>query len=111
LEAYKDCIDCINKKHGYIRIDMVSVQPDNPNAAAARGKFLSEHTHDDFETRLFVDGQGIFLDTLSRSITSKLKPVLSAMARLEWSSTIAVLPQDGWWRHAVGGRRCEPKSM
>ena len=38
----------------------VSTQPDNPNAAAARGKFLSEHGHDDFETRLFVDGQGIF---------------------------------------------------
>lgn len=60
LEAYKDSIDRINKKHGYVSIDVVSMQPDNPNAATARGKFLSEHTHADFETRFFVDGQGIF---------------------------------------------------
>lgn len=60
LEAYKESIDKINRKYGYISIDVVSMQPDNPNAAAARGKFLSEHTHADFETRFFVDGQGIF---------------------------------------------------
>lgn len=60
LAAYKGAIDKINQKYGYIAIDVVSMQPDNPNASAARGKFLSEHTHDDFETRFFVDGQGIF---------------------------------------------------
>lgn len=60
IEAYKESIDKINKKYGYVTIDVVSMQPDNPNAATARGKFLSEHTHDDFETRFFVDGQGIF---------------------------------------------------
>lgn len=60
IEAYKEAIDRINKKYGYVTIDVVSMQPDNPNAAVARGKFLSEHTHDDFETRFFVDGQGIF---------------------------------------------------
>ena len=60
IEAYKDSIDRINRKYGYVTIDVVSMQPDHPNAAAARGKFLSEHTHDDFETRFFVDGQGIF---------------------------------------------------
>lgn len=60
VAAYKDSIDVINKKYGYVTIDVVSMQPDNPNAAVARGKFLSEHTHDDFETRFFVDGQGIF---------------------------------------------------
>lgn len=60
IEAYKDSIDKINKKYGYVQIDVVSMQPDNPNAAAARGKFLAEHTHSDFETRFFVDGQGIF---------------------------------------------------
>lgn len=60
IEAYKDSIDRINQKYGYVTIDVVSMQPDNPNAAVARGKFLSEHTHADFETRFFVDGQGIF---------------------------------------------------
>lgn len=60
IEAYKDAIERINKKYGYITIDVVSMQPDNPNAAVARTKFLAEHTHADFETRFFVDGQGIF---------------------------------------------------
>lgn len=60
LAAYEDSIARINGKYGYVSIDVVSMQPDNPNAAVARGKFLSEHTHDDFETRFFVDGQGIF---------------------------------------------------
>lgn len=60
IEAYRDSIEKINKKYGYITIDVVSMQPDNPNAAVARAKFLSEHTHSDFETRFFVDGQGIF---------------------------------------------------
>lgn len=60
IAAYQASIDKINKKYGYVTIDVVSMQPDNPNAAVARGKFLAEHTHDDFETRFFVDGQGIF---------------------------------------------------
>lgn len=60
IEAYKDSIEKINKKYGYIQIDVVSMQPDHPSAAVARTKFLAEHTHSDFETRFFVDGQGIF---------------------------------------------------
>lgn len=60
LEAYKDAVERLNKRYGYVTVDVVSMHPEHPNAQAARGKFLSEHTHDDFETRFFVDGQGIF---------------------------------------------------
>lgn len=60
LEAYKDSVDKLNRRYGYVQVDVVSMHPEHPNAQAARGKFLSEHTHDDFETRFFVDGQGIF---------------------------------------------------
>ena len=60
LAAYRSEIDRLNARYGFVSVDVVSMQPDNPQAEAARGKFLSEHTHDDFETRFFVDGEGAF---------------------------------------------------
>jgi 1,2-dihydroxy-3-keto-5-methylthiopentene dioxygenase len=60
IAAYRDAIDVLNKKYGFVSIDVVAMHPDNPQAEAARGKFLAEHTHDDFETRFFVDGSGMF---------------------------------------------------
>ncbi len=60
LEAYQDSIATLNAKYGFQSVDVVSMHPDHPQAAAARGKFLAEHTHADFETRFFVDGSGAF---------------------------------------------------
>lgn len=60
IAAYQEAIDKLNKKYGFVSIDVVAMHPDNPQAEAARGKFLAEHTHDDFETRFFVDGSGMF---------------------------------------------------
>ncbi len=60
IAAYREAIDVLNKKYGFVSIDVVAMQPDNPQAEAARSKFLAEHTHDDFETRFFVDGAGMF---------------------------------------------------
>lgn len=60
IEAYQAAIDQLNRKYGFVSIDVVSVHPDHPQAEAMRGKFLAEHTHDDFETRFFVDGSGMF---------------------------------------------------
>jgi 1,2-dihydroxy-3-keto-5-methylthiopentene dioxygenase len=58
--AYKDAIATLNAKYGFQSVDVVAMHPENPAAEAARGKFLAEHTHDDFETRFFVDGEGAF---------------------------------------------------
>ena len=60
LEAYQDSIERLNAKYGFKSMDVVSMHPDHPQAATARGKFLAEHTHDDFEIRFFVDGAGVF---------------------------------------------------
>lgn len=60
IAAYQDAIDQLNKKYGFVTIDVVAMHPENPQAEVARGKFLAEHTHDDFETRFFVDGSGMF---------------------------------------------------
>ncbi|MES0874620.1 1,2-dihydroxy-3-keto-5-methylthiopentene dioxygenase [Sinimarinibacterium thermocellulolyticum] len=60
MTAYRDSIDALKRKYGFVSVDVVSMHPEHPDAAAARGKFLAEHTHADFETRFFVDGAGAF---------------------------------------------------
>lgn len=60
IEAYREPINRLMNERGFNSVDVISVYPDHPQAAALRGKFLSEHTHDDHEVRFFVDGQGLF---------------------------------------------------
>ena len=60
LAAYKHVVDAEKAKHGYNTVDVARIKPDAPNAAQARQKFLSEHTHDDDEDRFFARGAGVF---------------------------------------------------
>jgi 1,2-dihydroxy-3-keto-5-methylthiopentene dioxygenase len=60
LKAYKASVDRLNRQYGFKSIDVVSLRPDHPKKGEMRQKFLSEHTHDDFEVRFFVDGSGLF---------------------------------------------------
>lgn len=60
IAAYRESIDRLTAKYGFRSIDVVSMYPDHPQKEAARARFLAEHTHADFETRFFVDGQGMF---------------------------------------------------
>ncbi|SDD93685.1 1,2-dihydroxy-3-keto-5-methylthiopentene dioxygenase [Actinokineospora iranica] len=65
LDAYRARVDEISAREGYGFVDAVAMTPaDTPQwrdqAAAARAKFLAEHTHDDDEDRFFARGSGIF---------------------------------------------------
>lgn len=60
IAAYRESIDRLNARYGFQSVDVVSITPDHPDAAAMREKFLNEHTHADFEVRFFVDGRGLF---------------------------------------------------
>jgi 1,2-dihydroxy-3-keto-5-methylthiopentene dioxygenase len=66
LSAYADEVKRISEAEGFIQVDVASLHPDPTDpewpakAAAARSKFLEEHTHDDGEVRFFVDGRGAF---------------------------------------------------
>lgn len=60
LAAYKEDIERLNRQYGFKSVDVVSLRPDSPKRIEMRQKFLSEHTHDDFEVRFFVEGQGLF---------------------------------------------------
>jgi 1,2-dihydroxy-3-keto-5-methylthiopentene dioxygenase len=60
LKAYQISIDQLNQQYGFQSVDVVALRPDNPKKDEFRQKFLSEHTHTDFEVRFFVDGSGLF---------------------------------------------------
>ena len=60
IAAYRDDIDRLMLCEGYRSVDVISLQPDHPDRAALRQKFLSEHTHSEDEVRFFVAGSGQF---------------------------------------------------
>lgn len=60
LDAYQDAIEKLGARYGFQSMDVVALRPDHPQKADMRQKFLSEHTHSDFEVRFFVDGSGLF---------------------------------------------------
>jgi 1,2-dihydroxy-3-keto-5-methylthiopentene dioxygenase len=60
IEAYRGSIDRLMKQYGFKSVDVISLTADHPQKDAMRDKFLHEHTHDDFEVRFFVEGEGMF---------------------------------------------------
>jgi 1,2-dihydroxy-3-keto-5-methylthiopentene dioxygenase len=60
IAAYHDDIERLKREEGYQAVDVVSLNPDNPDRAAFRAKFLNEHTHAEDEVRFFVAGRGLF---------------------------------------------------
>jgi 1,2-dihydroxy-3-keto-5-methylthiopentene dioxygenase len=60
IEAYRESIDRLMKKFNFQSVDVISLTAAHPQKEAMRDKFLHEHTHDDFETRFFVEGEGLF---------------------------------------------------
>ena len=60
LAAYQSSVEKLDEQYGFKSMDVVSLQPDHPQKVEMRQKFLSEHTHADFEVRFFVEGSGIF---------------------------------------------------
>jgi 1,2-dihydroxy-3-keto-5-methylthiopentene dioxygenase len=66
LAAYRAEVDRVSEEGGYLLVDVVRLHPGSTDpdwsakAAAARQKFLDEHTHDEDEVRFFVDGRGCF---------------------------------------------------
>jgi 1,2-dihydroxy-3-keto-5-methylthiopentene dioxygenase len=60
IAAYRADIDRLMREEGYQAVDVISLEPDNPDRAAFRKKFLNEHTHSEDEVRFFVAGAGQF---------------------------------------------------
>ena len=60
LAAYREDVERLSRTYGFQSVDVVSLRPDHPDKDELRAKFLREHTHEDFEVRFFVEGQGMF---------------------------------------------------
>jgi 1,2-dihydroxy-3-keto-5-methylthiopentene dioxygenase len=60
ISAYQDAIDRLKDTYQFQSVDVIRLQSDHPDRAALRAKFLSEHTHSEFEVRFFVEGKGLF---------------------------------------------------
>ena len=60
LAAYKHDIQRTQARGTYPTVDAIRIQPDHPDRANLREKFLSEYTHSEDEVRFFVEGQGLF---------------------------------------------------
>ncbi|MEQ1529480.1 MAG: cupin [Methylococcales bacterium] len=60
LAAYADSINRLKLQYGFQSVDVVNLNPEHPDKAVFRQKFLAEHIHEDFEVRFFIAGRGLF---------------------------------------------------
>jgi 1,2-dihydroxy-3-keto-5-methylthiopentene dioxygenase len=60
IEAYRESVNRLMNRYGFRSVDVINMNADHPQREALRDKFLHEHTHEEFEVRFFVEGQGLF---------------------------------------------------
>ena len=60
LAVYASDIEQLRSQSAYQSMDVARCRPDTPQREQMRTKFLHEHTHDEDEVRLFVDGAAMF---------------------------------------------------
>ena len=60
LITYADSIADLMQQYDFQSVDVMRVTPEHPDKAALRQRFMTEHTHKDFEVRFFVEGCGLF---------------------------------------------------
>lgn len=60
IEAYRPSVNRLMNQYGFKSVDVISLHPAHPQKDVLRQKFLSEHRHDEFEVRFFVDGEALF---------------------------------------------------
>jgi 1,2-dihydroxy-3-keto-5-methylthiopentene dioxygenase len=60
LEVYAEDIERLKKSGGYIKVDVIDVNPQTPNLDEMLAKFDREHWHDEDEVRFVIHGRGLF---------------------------------------------------
>lgn len=60
LSAFAKPVETLKALYGFKTADVISVTHEHPQKQELRAQFLDEHTHGDFEVRLFVEGRGLF---------------------------------------------------
>ena len=60
LDAYRDEIDEMKQRGGYVTADVIDVTAETPGLDAMLARFDKEHTHSEDEVRFILAGKGIF---------------------------------------------------
>ncbi|MEA5621828.1 1,2-dihydroxy-3-keto-5-methylthiopentene dioxygenase [Nostoc sp. UHCC 0251] len=60
LKAYASDLEILKQAGGYIKADVIDINPDTPNLEAMLAKFHQEHWHDEDEIRFIIEGHGLF---------------------------------------------------
>ena len=60
LAAYREKIDDLKTRGGYVTADVIDVFPTTPGLDAMLNRFNSEHWHSEDEVRFIVEGRGVF---------------------------------------------------
>jgi 1,2-dihydroxy-3-keto-5-methylthiopentene dioxygenase len=60
LAVYREQIEELKQRGGYVTADMIDVTPETPNLDAMLAKFSREHWHDEDEVRFIIRGRGLF---------------------------------------------------
>jgi 1,2-dihydroxy-3-keto-5-methylthiopentene dioxygenase len=70
LDAYRDEIDKMKRRGGYVTADVIDVTPETPNLEAMLARFDKEHTHSEDEVRFILAGRGIFFLNIAGRVAS-----------------------------------------
>lgn len=65
---YETAIVSLLKEFESKHIDIIDISPEQSNFNAYKEKFLEEHTHEDYEVRFFVRGNGLFYINLDDAV-------------------------------------------
>lgn len=57
FNIYKDQIADVKKRFNYTQVDVSTMKPDDAFSISVRGRYLSEHTHEEDEVRFFLAGK------------------------------------------------------
>lgn len=60
LTIYRDEVEQLKKRGGYVTADVIDVTPATPNLEPMLAKFSREHWHDEDEVRFIIEGRGLF---------------------------------------------------
>jgi len=59
LTLYNKQIDKVKRELGYPHVDIATIKPGDAFSISVRGRYLSEHTHDEDEVRFFLSGSAL----------------------------------------------------
>ncbi len=57
FKIYRDQITKVKESFGYSQVDVVTMKPTDAFSVSVRGRYLSEHTHEEDEVRFFLAGK------------------------------------------------------